>query len=329
MRGTHTRRRRGVVTALIAAMLVAGVVVVTVGVLRMRGDGDGEATAAPVAPADPGRRPWQVTLDVDQTAGYVVTAGVTDGARQTLTVHYLGLGDDPDGTYGGEVTAFPPGTLDERQFSTAEQVNDSWYLATFAFAGHATGDTEPWRGPAVGRRDPSGTWIVVYADTDRADVKIGRADLFRLAAASRLGPARDLRLPLRLGLAMPKGLQLTYVRSPDQRIDQRPAAVGFSAPDRRPSGAAVYTGLPPELAVAVLTGARDAAWTRTRRTLTGQTEVAGMPAWYQPGTRLTIEAERCVVTVESALPRAELDNLVENLTIGDCTDPDSWIPPLS
>jgi len=327
MRGTHIRRRGRVVATLIVAALVAGVAVVTVGVLRMVSDTD--ATAAPAAPADSGRRPWQVTLDVDQTAGYVVTAGITDGARQTLTVQNLGLGADADGTYGGEVTAFPPGTLDERQFSTAERINDSWYLATFTFAGHTTGDTAPWNGPALGRRDPSGTWIVVYADTDRADGKIGRPDLLRLAAASRLGPARDLRLPLRLGPALPKGLQLTYVRSPDHRIDRRQAAVGFSAPARKPSGAAIYTGLPPDLDVAVLTGARDAKWTQTRATLTGETKVAGLPAWYEPGARLVVEAERCVVTVESALSRTELDRLVENLTIGDCADPDSWIPPLS
>ena len=132
MRGTHIRRRGRVVAALIVAALVAGVAVVTVGVLKMVSDTD--ATAAPAAPADSGRRPWQVTLDVDQTAGYVVTAGITDGARQTLTVQNLGLGADADGTYGGEVTAFPPGTLDERQFSTAERINDSWYLATFTFA---------------------------------------------------------------------------------------------------------------------------------------------------------------------------------------------------
>jgi hypothetical protein len=327
MRGTHIRRRRGVVTALIVAVLVAGVTVVIAGALRMRGDD--ELTAALVAPADQGRRPWQVTLDVDQTAGYVVTAGVTDGARQTLTVQNLTLGDDPDGSYGGEVTAFPPGTLDERQFSTAEPVGDSWYLATFTFAGHGTGDAEPWRGPAVGRRDPSGTWIVIYADTERSGGTIARADLFRLAAAVRLGPARDLRLPLRLGLALPKGLQLTYVRSPDHRIDQRQAAVGFSTAARRPSGAAVYTGLPRDLDIAVLTGARDDSWAATRKALTGQTVVAGLPAWYAPGKRLTVEADRCVVTVESALPRADLDNLVKDMTIGDCADPDSWIPPLS
>jgi len=324
MHGTHIRHRRGAVPALIVAALVAVATVVTVGVLRTGGD----ETAAPAGPADPGGRPWQVTLHVEAAAGYVVTTGIADGARQTLTVQNLRLGG-PEGTYGGEVTAFPPGTLDETQFRTGEDIRDSSYLTTFTFVGHDAGDTKPWRGPAVGRRDPSGTWIVVYADTERADGAISRSDLLRLAAAVTLGPPRDLRLPVHFGPALPADLRLTYVRWPDQRVDRRPAALGFSSAARKPSGAAVYPGLPPELDVAVLAGARDAAWTKTRPTLTGATRVAGLPAWYSPGARLTVEAERCIVTVESARPRAELDALIENLTIGDCADPESWIPPLS
>lgn len=321
MRGTHIRHRRGAVPALIVTVLAAVATVVTVGVLRSSGDGT-------AAPAEPGRRPWQVTLHVEAAAGYVVTTGVSDGARQTLTVQNLRLGG-PEGTYGGEVTAFPPGTLDETQFRTGEDIRDSSYLTTFTFVGHAAGDTKPWRGPAVGRRDPSGAWIVVYADTERADGGISRSDLLRLAAAVTLGPPRDLRLPIRFGPALPADLRLTYVRWPDQRIDRRAAALGFSSADRKPSGAAVYPGLPPELDVAVLAGARDAAWRKTRTKLTGATRVAGLPAWYSPGARLTVEAERCVVTVESARPRADLEALIENLTVGDCADPESWIPPLS
>jgi hypothetical protein len=327
MHGTHIRHRRGVTVTLIVAVLVAGVTVLAVGALRMSGDDD-RATAL-TAPAGPARRAWQVTLDVDQTAGYVVTAAVTDGSRQTLTVQNLGLGGTPDGTYGGEVTAFPPGTLDERQFQTAEQVDDFRYLATFTFAGHASGEAVRWQTPALGRRDPSGTWIVVYADTERANGKIARADLLRLAGAVTLGEPRDLRLPVRLGVTLPRGLELTYVSAPDHRIDQRQAVAGFSSATRKPSGAAVYSGLPPELDVAVLTGTRDAAWAQTRKTLTGATKVAGLPAWYEPGNRLTVEADRCIVTVESALPRADLDALVQSMTIGDCADPESWIPPLS
>src|SRR3954469_24814004 len=109
MRGTHTRRRRGTVAGLIAVAVAAGV---TVAVVVTRDDHEDRATGVATGPADPGRRAWQVTLAVDATSGFVVTAGVTDGARQTLTVQDLSLGG-PDGRYGGEVTAFPPGTLDE------------------------------------------------------------------------------------------------------------------------------------------------------------------------------------------------------------------------
>ena len=327
MRGTHTRRRRGFMAPLIVAFLAAGVAVVAIGLVRMRGGDD--AGAAPQAPADPGRRPWQVTLDVDQTSGYVVTASITDGDRQTLTLQNLGLGSDSDGTYGGEVTAFPPGTLDESQFRDAEQVGGFRYLATFAFAGHTAGETEPWPTPALGWRDPSGLWIVVYADTARADGKIGRADLLRLAAAVTLGSPRDLRLPLRLGVALPESLTLTYIRSPDHRIDRRPAVAGFSTGSRAPSGAAVYPEPPDGLSIAVLTGPRDAAWLRKRATLAGKTRVGKLPAWYEANGRLTVEAEHCVVTVESHLSRAEVDALVGDLIIGDCADPESWIPPLS
>ena len=326
MRGAHTRHRRGAAATLIVAALAVGAAVVAVTVLRTGAEDDPvEVPAGPAA----ARRPWQMTLDVDQTSGYGVTTAVTDGSRQTLTVQNLALGGTPDGTYGGEVTAFPPGTLDERQFRTAEQVGDHRYLTAFTFTGHSAGEAGAWPAPALGRRDASGTWIVVYADTERADGRIGRADLLRLAAAVTLGQPRDLRLPLRLGNALPRGLQLTYVFSPDHRIDRRRAVAGFSTTTRRPSGAAVYAGLPPELEVAVLTSPRDAAWARARRTLTGATEVAGLPAWSTPGRRLTVEAEHCVVTVESALPRADLARLIGSLTIGDCDDPDSWIAPLS
>ncbi|GAA3342646.1 hypothetical protein GCM10020358_38370 [Amorphoplanes nipponensis] len=326
MRGTHIRHRRGVVAALIAALLVTGVTVVIVGVLGMRDD---DAPAAPAATTADGRRPWQVTLEVAASSGYVVTAAITDGDRQTLTVQNLALGGKPDGTYGGEVTAFPPGTLDESQFGAVEQGDEFRYLENFAFAGHAAGETAPWRTPAVGRRDPSGTWIVVYADSARADGRIARADLLRLAQAVTLGSPRDLRLPLRLGIAPPESLRLTYVRSPDHRIDRRPAAVGFSTGSRAPSGAAVYPGPPGGLSVALLTAARDASWPGRRATLTGKTEIAKLPAWYEPNGRLTVETEHCIVTVESHLPRKELDALIENLVIGDCADPESWIPPLS
>ncbi|MEU4215947.1 hypothetical protein [Actinoplanes sp. NPDC026623] len=330
MRGTHSQNRRDVSpTTLAVAALVVCAAVITIAVIWMGGSDD--PVAEPPAAAEAGPRPWQVTLDLDAKAGYLVTAGVTDGRRQNLTVQDLAFSGRRDGVYGGEVTAFPPGTLDEGQFRAGEPVNDAFYLPAFVFPEHTAGDAKPWRTPAVGRPDPSGVWVVAYADPARATggAAVDREDLLRLAAAVRIGPPRDLRMPLRLGSRLPAGLQLTYVRSPDQQIDRRPSALGLSAPARRPSGAGVYAQVPAGLDVTVLIAPRDGAWDKRRATLTGATKSAGLPAWYDEGKRQTVQAERCVVTIDTALPRAELDLLVEQMTIGDCTDPDSWIPPLS
>ncbi|MEU7908221.1 hypothetical protein [Actinoplanes sp. NPDC049118] len=329
MRGTHTQGRRDVSpTTLAVVALVACAAAVAIGVIRMRDDD--EAPARP-AVADAGRRPWQLTLDLDPTAGYLVTSGVSDGRRQSLTVQDLAFSGRQDGVYGGEVTAFPPGTLDEGQFSAGERVNGAFYLPGFVFPEHTAGDAKPWRTPAVGRPDPSGLWVVVYADPAlaTAGAAVDRAGLLRLASAARIGPPRDLRMPVRLGAGLPAGLQLTYVRSPDHQIDRRPSAIGLSAPTRRPTGAGVYAQVPQGLDLTVLIAPRDAEWDRRRATLTGATRSGGLEAWYDEGRRLTVQAERCVVTIEATLPRAELDRLVEQMTIGDCADPDSWIPPLS
>ncbi|MET8153031.1 hypothetical protein ACIBSW_30835 [Actinoplanes sp. NPDC049668] len=329
MGGTHSRPRREVSpTALAVVALVGCAAAVALGVIWMRGDD--EATAPPAAVAVV-RQPWQLTLGLDATAGYLVTAAVADGGRQSLTVQDVAFSSRPDGVYGGEVTAFPPGTLDEGQFRAGEPVNGAFYLPDFVFPEHTAGDARPWRTAAVGRPDPSGVWVVVYADPARATggAAVDRDDLLRLAAAVRVGAPRDLRMPLRLGAGLPAGLQLTYVRSPDQRIDRRPSAIGLSAAARRPAGAGVYAAAPHGLDVTVLTAPRDAGWDARRAALTGATSSAGLRAWYEEGRRLTVQAERCVVTIEAALPRAELDRLVERMTIGDCADPDSWIPPLS
>nr|BFE69550.1 hypothetical protein GCM10020092_028510 [Actinoplanes digitatis] len=182
----------------------------------------------------------------------------------------------------------------------------------------------------MARPDPSGVWVVVYADPARATggAAVDRDDLLRLAAAVRVGAPRDLRMPLRLGTVLPAGLQLTYVRSPDQRLDRGPAAIGLSAATRGPAAAGVYAQAPPGLDLTVLIAPRDAAWNERRAALAGTTRSAGFEAWYDGSRRLTVQAERCVVTIDAALPRAELDRLVERMTIGDCADPDSWIPPV-
>jgi hypothetical protein len=327
VRQTQSRRGPGVWVATMAVvLLVAGVAVVALGVLKTREDDD----AAPIV-AETGRKPWQVTIDLDISAGFLVTAAVVDAGRQTLTVQNIGLNDDnPAGAYGGEVSAFEPGMLEENQLRGGEAVNidvdlDARYVAAYTFAAHGDGAAQQWQTPAVGWQDPSGTWVLVYGDETTT-----KESLLKLAGAIRLGTPRDLRMPFRLGAGLPDGLQPTYFQSPENKTDGLPPTVGLSAPFREPSRAAVYRAESPALDLSVSAVPRDTQWATTRKTLGAAAKVAGHDTWFDSG-QLTVEAERCIVHVRggTATPREQLARIVDEMTIGDCTDLDSWIPPLA
>jgi hypothetical protein len=327
MRETQSRRGPGVGIATMAVvLLVAGVAVVALGVLKTREDGE---TAAPII-ADTGRKPWQVSIDLDISAGFLVTSAVVDAGRQTLTVQNIGFNDNPAGAYGGEVSAFEPGVLDENQLRGGEAVNidvdlDARYVPAYTFAAHGDGAAQQWQTPAVGWQDPSGTWVLVYGDETTT-----KESLLKLAGAVRLGTPRDLRMPFRLGGGFPDGLAPTYVQAPENKVGGLPPTVGLSVPDRAPSRAAVYRTESPSLDLSVSALAPDAQWATTRKKLGPAAKVAGHDTWFSPGL-LTAEAERCIIQVHAAkaVPRDQLSRIVEEMTIGDCTDLDSWIPPLA
>ena len=327
MRETQSRRGPGVWIATMAVvLLVAGVAVVALGVLKTREDGD---AAAPII-AETGRKPWQVAIDLDISAGFLVTAAVVDAGRQTLTVQNIGLNDNPAGAYGGEVSAFEPGVLDENQLHGGEAVNvdvdlDARYVPAYTFAAHGDGAAQQWQTPAVGWQDPSGTWVLVYGDETTT-----KESLLKLAGAVRLGTPRDLRMPFRLSGGFPDGLAPTYIQSPENKVGGLPPTVGLSAPSRTPSRAAVYRTESPSLDLSVSAAPRDAQWATTRKTLGAAAKVAGHDTWFDSG-QLTVETDRCIIHVRGATtaPRDQLARIVDGMTIGDCTDLDSWIPPLA
>jgi len=312
-------RRTALAIALVTALTVAG----------CSQAGAAGSAREPILAVEAPRKPWQVTLDLDLKSGYVVTAGVADAARQTLSVRSVAFTGTADGVYGGEVAGYDPGAFDADRLGLGETVSlspghDATYVASFAFGAHDHAGGGPWQTPAIGWRDASGLWILVYGDGT-----VPRDDLVRLAAAVRVAPAQDLRTPFRLGGPLPAGLELSYVRSPDNRLDRQAPMVGLSAPGRPAADVAVHTGASPNLEVTVSAQTRDGRWTAQRAGLGRAAPIAGRPAWYAAGT-LTVEGERCIVRLHSdRREQRELTELARHLTVGDCTDPESWIPPLA
>jgi hypothetical protein len=340
----HGRRRRSHAAAWLAAaaaFLVLAGAAATVLLVRTDRDEPDQAAALdpPVEPAT-NRRADQITLDIDPISGLAATAMGTDSGRQFVSVRDLSGTQGGGSAYAGEVSVYDPGTFDSAPLRGGEVVDvegrDAWYVPEYAFAALSEQDA-PHRGPAVGWADPSGVWILAYSGPGG---KLGRDDLIRLAGAVTLTPPRDLRTPFRVG-ETPDDLAVTYVRS-DEVTGEKGGAIGLSDPRRKPSSAAVYTGAPYGVAVAVTATVPDDDWATERRTLSDEDTVAGHPAWYTEGrnmlspegkgSTLIVETGPCVLRLRAAdrkaVTRAELVRTVEEMTVGDCDVPDTWLTPL-
>jgi hypothetical protein len=320
-----------------AAALVIGGVATTVGVLRMR---SGEPAAPAVTATAPALRPDQITLDINNRSGFVAAVRGSDASRQFVSVRDVTPGTGAGGRYAGEVSAYEPGSFDAAPLRAGAVVDvaghDARYVTDYSFAALSE-DDRPHRGPAVGWPDPSGVWLLVYAAPGERRT---RDDLVRLAEAVTLAAPTQVRTPFRLG-TVPDGLAVTYVRAIEGGEDSG-GMVGLSDPRRKASSAAVYDGAPYGTIVSLSAAVPDDEWAAEKATLSGRGTVAGHPAWYTEGrnmlspqgngSTLTVDTGRCVVRLRtadrSAVTRAELTRTVEELTIGDCREPDTWITPL-
>ena len=321
-----------------AAALVIGGVTAAVGLVRAQ---DPESTPAPaVAETAPARRADQITIDIDPTSGFATAVQGTDATRQFISARDVTPGTGPGGRYAGEVSAYDPGTFDAAPLREGEVVDvaghDARYIPAYSFAALSE-DDRPHRSPAVGWPDPSGVWLLVYTAPGE---KRTRDDLVRLAESVRLIPPKEVRTPFRLG-SVPNGLAVTYVRAIEEG-ENGGGMVGLSDPRRKASSAAVYNGAPYGATVSLSAAAPDREWAAEKPTLSGRGTVAGHPAWYTEGrnmlspqgngSTLVVDTGQCVVRLRTAdreaVTRTELNRTVEDLTIGDCREPDTWITPL-
>ena len=340
MHGRRRRTRAALWLTGAAALLVIGGTAATVGMVRLHRDDPGPPVAEQPADASPPRRADQITVDIDTTSAFVASVRGTDTTRQFVTARDVSLGTAEGGRYAGEVSAYDPGTFDAAPLRGGAVVDvaghDARYVPAYTFAALSEYDA-PHRSPAIGWQDPSGVWLLVYSAPGE---RLAREDLIRLAESITLAQLSDLRTPFRLG-ALPNGLAVTYVRSNEQD-DGRGGTVGLSDPRRKASSAAIYNGAPYGVTVSISAFAPDSEWAAERAGLGRSTRVNGYPAWYSEGRNmlspegngsvLVVETEHCVVRLRTAdrakISRAELNQTVKDMAIGDCSDPDTWITPL-
>jgi len=327
MEQARPARRTG--TALMAVLgvlvlLVAG----AVGWLVLRGDDGSPARATGVVDeATVPRAAGQMTADLTPTGGFVASLRVVDQSRQQITVRSLSSTGVGNG-YAGEVSAYDPGTFDPTALKEGERTvvagQDAWYVDQYVFPGDGAGQ----RTAVLGWQDPSGAWLLTYADTAANEGRIFDLDhLQRLSEQVVISPAHDLRAPFRLGW-MPAGLSMTFVAASENAGSASSATVGLSAAGRKPSTAASYAGVPKNLDLSISATAPDKRWSQEKAQLSGATTIAGRPAWLD-GNDLVVQERQCVLRVHTSgkRPRAELERLVKEVRVGDCAEPDSWTAP--
>jgi hypothetical protein len=346
--GAARVRRRRRITAVALAAVVAVAIPVTVAQLPKPGP-------LPAAPP-PYRSIGEATVSMRPDPDFFVLSRQVDATGQVLTVRHRDTGNKDS---GGTVTVHDPGTYDPAWLASSEKITVGGrpaYLAVTVVNRHtgpvmepSTQDppqrsrgSEPEGASVIGWPEPSGAWVVV-----------GEAQsvpaLRRLAESVRLGPPRQVTSPVRFG-RLPDGLRLQYISTGDDPAGPPSlgfhAALGFAAADRSPAQGAGTVGkslgdLP--LNVLVLPRA-NGGWTEL-------VDVPGRPQWqtiggqramYLPegsegfdgGTaHLLIEKGKCGILISLGAPvrisYEELVRLVAGMTFADCTDPQTWVPPLS
>lgn len=333
----RNRRKVGYVAcAVAAAALLAGVSTAIVGI------GGASTEQGPSA----ARQPLQLTLDLAPDSDYHKQGYGVVGGTQFLVARALN-GDARE--FGAAVALYEPGTFDSAGLVRGEKITVGGHPAYFVsdfLAGKGFRPPGPGAGPGpenvdvrmpvIGWREPSGGWVVVY------DVK-DKAGLARIAEDVRVGAARPVKTPYRLGY-VPADLPATAAVTFDSNPAESNSVVGFDATATPTLLDLRSAGIPGVPALKIQVVPRSEYVDSHAGNLGPPTKIGGWDTWYittqdkgwvvpQRGSVLVVNAGHCqahiVVRDRSQIPYTELNRLVADMTFADCTDPATWTRPLS
>jgi hypothetical protein len=326
------RRRRRVTISACAAIVAVLAVAAPLGISRL---GFGTTSTTGTAAH---RGPFQLAVELVPDGGYYPQSYGIAGRTQHITARSF-TGDSTDG--GGDVAVHDPGTFDARALLRGERVTvagHSAYYVTDLPLGKGTGlikPGEPVRGPAVGWRDASGAWVVVYDSRTKAG-------LLRLAAVVRLGTPRDIQTPFHLGY-LPNGLHGSYAKVRDYEPADADALFGLDSGGLPPDTVNAHWTSAPDLPLTIQVLPRSTYLDSHTETLGPATKIAGYDTWYVTrrdagymipagGSALIVNVGHCQVDIlvqdRGRIPFDELKRIVEGAQFADCTDPSTWTTPL-
>ncbi len=196
------------------------------------------------------------------------------------------------------------------------------------------GTTVPVGDPAIGWQDASGAWIVV-------DGSENRAELLQVANDARTSPG-EVTAPYHLGY-VPQGLSGTYAVIDDgQGVPaNQNSAIGIG-------GAAAWTGDVhpyPNTPLVIQALPIDPPFGIGPTHQIGEpTRIGNYDTWYYTASNsvallragasvMVIETGDCRIEIgardRQQIPLSDLTRMVQNMRVTKCSDPRTWVPPLS
>lgn len=325
------RRRRRIVRAGVAAATVLIVAAGVPAVVRLRESGTAVAARAYH------RTPSQTTLETVPGSGVAV-----DDLQSVGSVQFGYARSSARGSRGlaARIQVYDPGSFDPTVLQRGRRLTvggrAAWFVTDYEPV------TSPDRGPPVlGWQDRSGVWLLLVAPAGSYPAGTITADhsivayLTDIAAGLRIGPARDIPMPYRLGW-LPAGVRMQSANTSPTAIDARSQLALTS--DREPpsTGPASLAGIP-DTAVAISTRPTTSKEWPGNRDADGKkrTTIAGHAAWSRttsgkrPSREVAVEIGTCGLIIyvdETVVTFPELERLVGGITVADCGDPGTWGP---
>jgi hypothetical protein len=276
------------------------------------------------------RGPLQLTVSLPPESGYSAVYRGVKGSTQSFVVE----AEQPrEGDAGAQVVVHDPGTYDAEPLRRGEPIavqgRPGYYVPDLdlSLSGYPGYEAAPRiLVPAAAWQDASGAWVIVIGGKGSME----RPGILRVAEDLRLGPPRDLLAPFHLNY-VPDGLGPVEVSSKGSTMPSYTATRNFIL--------GLNSGDPKTREVWIGAEARDENGTKGVPAPRGEgpTVIGGHETWYTESAEsssVQLDVGACLYTFGTLgtdrLPRAELNRMVENAQLQDCSkrDEDTWTKPL-
>ncbi|GLY00345.1 hypothetical protein [Actinoplanes sp. NBRC 101535] len=281
------------------------------------------------------RTPSQFTLEIAAGSGFRIMnresqRGVESAMVRNSAMVAAARPENVPGYAGADV--FDPGAFDPAALQRGEKITvggrPAFFTTGLTLPDGINGNMIGGATTGVGWQTDQNAWVVVAGDPEDT-----REQLLQVAEGVRLHAPEQARAPFRF-TGLPAGQELTFLSLTGVHVQ-----IGFGE-----GGVPSVAGLPRQLPLSAhVYPTSNPDWSAISHDLGEPTVIGDFATWYPPrpngtyggtdtGADMIVRTGGCVLELHTdnrmQITRQDLTAVVEHTTIGDCTDPAGWLPPI-